>query len=380
MKKFFSLILVSVLVSILQVPSALAVSFQYGDNLVINKDLNDDAYVSAANANISANVLGDLYIAGGNVTISGNVSEDLVVLGGRVTVLGDVGGDLRLVGGQVAVFGNVGDDVVAGAGQVDIGRDSIVEGSVLSSAGLLTVDGVVRGDVRGNMGLLILNGQVVGNVVVAIQDNISFSDGSKIGGNLEYSALVESKIPEGLVAGSVKFNQFDKDSLLESFTYLLLIEKILSFMAALLLAVLLVLFAPNMLIQGAEVAKENVFRAFVIGLFTLIGAFIGSIALMVSIIGIPVAMILLASLLIVSYLSKVFVVAWGASYFLKLKKGVSKIRLFGILFLGLIGYYLISFIPKVGWLIVFVLFLIGVGSIIQLEGKLFKYLKSKKMI
>lgn len=375
MKRIF-LVLLLVLLSI---PGASAVTFQAAENLTLHENILDDSYVVTGNANIEGDTFGDLYIAGGSVVISGAVHEDLVVAGGRVTVLGDVFGDIRVVGGQVAIYGKVGDDVVAAGGQVDIGKSSIVDGSVAVGAGILTVDGEIMEDIRGGMGMLILNGKVNRDVIITVEDNLQIDEKAKIVGDLKYSGLIETDLPKGVVGGKVQFNKFERESLLEHLTYIFFVHKILSYFSALLIALLCVLFIPNMLMKSAMV-RSNFPKAFGIGLLSLIGIFIGSIILMVTVVGAPLALILLSFFVILLFTVKVFVAATCASYFLDFKKKVSKAKLFGVIALFLLGYYIIGIIPFVGWLINMVLFMIGVGIVVEIKMEQVKALKAKKLL
>ncbi len=380
MKKFLSLILASFIFISFAVPVASAVSLETGENVVLTKNILDDAYVVGGNATIESEVYGDLYILGGTVTINSHIHEDLVVGGGRVTITGDVSGDLRILGGQVAVYGNVGDDIVVAGGQVDVGKSSVVGGSLVSGAGILTVDGVIKEDIRGGMGMFILNGTVGRDVIVTIEDSISVSETAEIQGDLNYSALLEASIPEGVVAGETSFNKFDRDTVLQRITYLYFIRKVFSFISALILAALMVAFAPKSLTRAAKITRENVLKTFGIGLLTILSAVIGGIIVMITVVGIPVGLIMAAILLIMFYVSKLFVAAWFAGYVLNYKKKLSRWKLFGGMALALLVYYIVTMIPFVGWLINLVLFFIGIGTIFLLKVEYYKFMKGKNMV
>jgi len=378
MKKVISVIFVLFVSIIFGSLTAFAAELSWGENIVYTDEILDDAYIFAGNGNIEGNVNGDLYIAGGSIVVNGNVSEDLVVVGGKVTVMGNIGGDLRIAGGQASVYSTIGDDVIMVGGQLDIGKTAVVNGSVIVGTGILTVDGYVKEDIRGGLGMLLLNGNVDRNVIVSVEDKLSISKTASIGGNLTYSSLLESDIPEGVVKGTVKFNKFEKEPLLERVTYLFFIQKLVSFLSALVLLLLIVTFMPKSLVQSAEATKQNVFKSFGIGLLTMIAAVIGSILLLITVIGIPLALIILAALVVIFYVAQIFVSVWIAGYFFNLKS-FKKTKLFGVAALGLLLYYLIGFIPFVGWAVKIVLFLVGVGAIVMRKMHYWKFLKDKGM-
>lgn len=378
MKKFLSSIFV-LAIAALFLPSAFATTLTAAENLIMTEKIVGDAYLVGGNASIDADITGDLYIAGGTVTINSNIGQDLVVAGGKVTVVGNVLGDIRLLGGQLAVYGKVGEDIIFAGGSADVGKTAFVNGSVIATAGILTLDGQVKEDVRGVMGILLLNGTVGQNVSVTVEDSMSIANTAKILGSLEYSSLFESKIPEGVVSGTVKFNKFEKQNLLGKFTYWYFVEKLFSFLSAILLALIFVLFAPRALLSAAENTKKAVLKSFGIGLLTMIFAIVGGLILMISVIGIPLSLIIFAGLLIVFYTSQVFVAAWLGSYFFNYKK-FKKIKIFGILLLTMLVYHLVGIVPYLGIAVHLVLFLLGVGSIVMMKMDVMKFLKDKKMI
>lgn len=378
MKRVFAILILLLILS----PAVSAATLQTGENILVTKQALDDSYILAGNGNIEADVLGDLYIGGGSVVINGNVFEDLFVFGGKVTVAGDVAGDVRVVGGQVAIYGNVGDDVLVAGGQVDLGKKATVGGSLFTGSGIVTIDGYVKEQLRGITGMLFLNGSVAGDVIVTVEDSMSISETAKIGGNLEYSALIEATVPEDVVVGEIKFNKFERESVIENLNYLNFLQKVLSFSSALLIILLMVIFMPKTLVKAGDLTHSSILRSFGVGLLTVIAGVIGPILLMITIIGIPISLIIFAVLMITFYFAKIFVAAWLSTYIFdyKTKKIWIKPRFFVALALALLFYYLIDLIPYVGWLLSLILFFIGIGSMVLLKIEYWKFLKEKKML
>lgn len=378
MKKYLASIGLSIVLALSLVTPAFAYNLETGENIVLNQNLLDDTYVFSGNSTIKADIFGDLYVAGGFVVVDGNVQEDLVVVGGRVTVTGNVGGDLRVLGGTVTVYGNVGDDLITAGGIVDIAKDSIISGDVLIAADRLFLDGTVDGGIRGFLSNLNLNGQIQKDVSLTIQDSLFISNTGRVGGNLEYFSLVESSIPQGAVAGIVEYNDFSKN-LSELFT-VFLIYTVKSYLGAILLMFAFVLFAQNALIKSGELARENVSKAFGIGVLSLVLSLITAFILMTTEIGVSISMIILSLFVIMFFVSKVFVAMFFATYVLKDTKKIKKPRLFGILALMMFVYYLLSIIPLVGWIINLALFFLGIGCAVLLKIEHIKALRLKKLL
>ena len=370
------------LASLFVVSSASAFTFVADEDVTLDVASADDAYIAGGNVSIDNDVNGDLWVGGSLVTINGNIAEDLVVIGGRVTVWGDVGGDIRVLGGTLSIYGEVGDDVMVGGGFVDIGKDAVVNGSVLVGAGEITVEGKIMEELRGFTGAMILRGTVVGNVSMVVQESILIDAGAIIGGDFDYSAILKTSVPEGVVKGEISFNKFEEKDVLKGLSYALLLQKAISYIGTLLLTLLIVIFAPRMLIKGANIARRNVLKSMGVGVLTVIAGFIGSIVLFLTIVGIPLGLIVFSGMIVIYYLSTIFVAAWLSNYlfdFAKKKKWLRTKLFFGVS-LGLIASFLIGLIPIVGIFINIILFLVGVGSIVLLKTEYAQFMKDKKMI
>lgn len=381
MKKLFSLFLAIMLSSFLA-GSAIAANFEVAENLILDAPLLEDSYLAGGNVVIDSDISGDLYVAGGEVKINGNITEDLVVIGGRVTVLGNIGDDLRIIGGDVTIYGNVGDDLIMIGGVADVSKKSTIGGSINVGAGYLTLEGEVKKDLYGGVGMLVLGGIVGGDVIVTVEEKLDLSEHAYIGGDLKYSGLIEMDIPEGVVVGEVTFNQFDTEEELEKVTSAYFIYRVISYLSLLLLLFVFVMLAPRALIKAGNTTKENVLKTLGMGVLTAIVGFVGSILLMVTVIGIPLGLIIFAFLFVALYISRIFVAAWLASYVVNYakKKKYLKLHLFFGMAVALLVYYLIAMIPYIGWFISLILFLIGLGSLVMMKKEYYMFLKGKKMV
>lgn len=380
MKKLFANLSLLAVLFALSVTTASATDFKMGENVLLEGTTVGDQYLLGGNITVKSDIAGDLYVAGGNVTINGNVANDTVIAGGKVNIMGNVSGDLRVIGGQVAVYGNISEDLVISGGQVDIGKNAVINGDVFAGAGILSIDGSVVKGLHGVLGTLMLNGSVGGDIVINVQDKMEIASSARVGGSFNYTSMIASQIPTGVVSGKVSFNKFQTEEAKESLLYLYLAERIWSFAGILILALLMSFLAPNLLKKAPAVTKENILKAFGIGLLTMIGAFIGSLILFTTLVGIPLAMIVLAAACIATYLAKIFVALFLTSYVFKLNKVASSIKLFGIITIGLVAYYLIGMIPVVGWIINFIMIIIALGTIVTLKMEVYKHLRAKKLV
>lgn len=380
-KIIFSLLSFVIFSSLLTLPASAAV-LSAGENLLVNENVLDDAYFVAGSADVKGDIFGDAYIAGGNVVIGGNIQEDLVIAGGKVNIIGNVGGDVRVLGGQVSIFGNVGDDLVVVGGQVDVGKNAVVGGSLISSAGMVTVDGEVKEDLRGVAGTLILNGKINHNVDVIVQNDISVAYSAKVGGNFSYSSLIESQIPKNVVAGKITFNKTVNEEKFGDAARDIAMSKVLSYVSALIVLALICAFFKNYVVKSSEFAKQNVMKSMGIGLIALISCFMGGLLLVFTMVGVPLGMMAFVVGLIFLYLGKIFAAIWIGGYFGKFEKNkkLNEFTLFLWCALGLLAYFVVGLIPFAGWLANAGASLVGIGMMVYMKVDYFKLLKAKKLI
>lgn len=383
MKKLFSRFALALVMSIFMMPISQATVFKQAENLLVPDKIMDDAYLLANTGSINEDVLNDLYIAGGDVTINGNVGQDLVVAGGRVVVMGDVLGDIRVIGGQVSIYGKVGEDVLAAGGQVDIGKKSFINGNLYVASGILTLDGQVKGELKGFMGAVVLNGTVGKDVNISVEDKLFIDPAARILGNLEYKSRAEVTFPTAVVTGKTAFTVLEKGEFMKKFTVWFFMKKLLMYASSLLLALFFLFYAPKFVISAGEKIHKSALKAFGIGLLTIFGVVIGGIILLMTMVGVPLALIAFVSLIIAAYVGQLFVASWIGGMMFSYKKGKTeavKMKIFGIWALALFIYHAVSLIPFVGWAANIVLCITGIGALVMTKAEYMQVLKSKKML
>lgn len=249
---------------------------------------------------------------GGTVQIGGrvNVPEgttidgDVVLIGGTLDVRGTIDGNAVTLGGTVRVSGTVRGNVVALGERVELNESAVVEGNVVTAGGRT----IIHPDAR-------IEGRTDGA--------IGFGDG---------------RIPHPLAR-----------------TWELLLIPGLFAVSLLILALW-----PARVEAVTDHFKSNTGRSLVIGLLTMILALPAGILMVVTIIGIPVALLLAAVLLAARLLGYTAVAGLVGKRVMGLtRREVSRIweLAVGVTLLGLIGL-----VPLVGWLIGLLLTAAALGS------------------
>ena len=138
-----------------------------GGSVRQTKSVDGDLVAIAGEFELAAPVDGKALVAGGNVRIASKVDGDLFAAGGNVKISAAIGGHARVAGGNVelASTGSVERDFSVAGGDVDIRGP--VGGNVHIGAGNVLIDSAIGGDVRAASGDLKLgpNARIAGRLI-----------------------------------------------------------------------------------------------------------------------------------------------------------------------------------------------------------------------
>ena len=315
---------------------------------------------------IQGTVNGDAYVAGGQVQIEGTINGDLLVAGGQVTISGRVADDVRAAGGLIALEGTVGKNVTVAGGAVRVGRAAEIGGGLLAAGGNLDLLGSVNREVRAASGEMTLTGKVQGNLTFT-GDRLSVIQGARVGGNLH--AYVEDKdrvkIADGVVSGTTEItvHEVKPESRILGRGPWQFWFKVLWVLSLLVTALVCVLLLPKHL---ADVGATILHRPGMSALWGILGIILMPVAiliLLVTIVGLPLGLLLLASFLWLLYVSQLTLgVALGERFFVKEPKTSGK--RFWAYVLGIIIIQALTLIPYVCVLINLAGVVFGVGALL----------------
>ena len=344
--------------AVLLSPLSLAAVIEGSDKVFRQGQVDDDYYAAGGEVTINAEVDGDVLVAGGNLSVDGRIAGDLSAAGGSVSVRGNVNDDLRLAGGQIEIDAVIGDDLLVTGGDIRINSATRVNGDTRIAAGDITVMGTLNGDLKAAAGNLTISGKIMGDVDFVGQ-TIELLDGAVITGDLSYKSPDNKPInPNASVGGSLLYEEgdWDHDSA-GGFGFLLPLTLIAA-------AILFIMLFPNYAVASAQRLREKPLNSAGLGLLFLVFTPIAAFLLMVIIVGFWVGLTLLILYLVAilaGYLiGCIFVGDWGAGL---LKKDLStRGRRYIAVALAIIALSIVSLVPLLGGLLVFVLLLTGLGG------------------
>lgn len=373
MKKF-SLILTAALMLFLVVPSAYAAEFQGTNSYSLGKTeiVSDDLYAAGQDITIDGTVERSANLGGRTIVISGEVRGDVQAMGETVRVTGKIDGTLRVAASTLVISGTVGRDVFSAAAQTTLDTTAVVSGSLYTYSGQVDVNGKIDGDLRAGAGTVNIVGGASGNAYL-YASQITFGDHGAIGGNLRYTAPQKlSPTDQQKVRGTLDYHETSQKTSRwshqeKTFAALVVGEvfaRVYATLALGLIALLALWLAPilssNVVRQGSEKITKNLLNG---ALFFLIVPFV-LIAILFTIIGIPLALLLGVLYAAAFGLSMLPVAHWvGTRVLAKTQSNRYLVVLVGLVITE-IGVGILKLIPVFGSLTVFVVSVWGFGVIL----------------
>jgi len=337
-----------------------------------SETINDDLYIAGANISVTGATNGDLFAAGQSVLVSGQVRQDLFVGGNSVTITGNVGDDVKIGGNTVLIQGGVDGDAMIGGNQITISGGQI-GGDLLVAGNAVFVEAPVQGKVHIGGATVYINSTVAKDITV---DAAQLELGPKaiINGNLIYRSPKEMIKDSGAkILGTVSYEPKvarDTGHPIKAFISFWLVIKALMILV---LAFLLGLVFKRYSVKAVETAFKSPWVALGKGILTVIVLPIISILLLVTIVGIPLGILGIVSIIAFGILGCALAPIFIGSL---LYKWIGKKEEFQVnwktILLGVVVYCVLGLIPFVGRAIVSLFCLAAIGTIVDLKWQIIK--------
>lgn len=411
--RLLSLAVLVLLVGLVAVSTAQAMETRSGDRIEIGADevVEDDLYVTANEVVVDGTIRGDLIAFGNTISVGGTVEGDLIAAGQSVEIAGTVDDDARIAG-QALLLGEdarVDDDLLAAGFSLENDPDSVVGGTLMYAGYQALLQGTVTEDVNAVANGLELGSEVGGNVdaevdgedggpppgvfapqadIPAVEAGLTLTDSATVGGNLTYESSTEARIDsQAQIEGEVTRSERPADEEEEE-TYTFadaLFDNLRSFVALLLVGLLLIWVAPNWVRRRVGTVLDRPLASLGLGVLSLVAfVILGVVILLATLVlaiifgllslGGLVALILglglLAEVILVlifwistNYLAQI-IVSFLAGVLLveAVRPGRGSGRVLPLV-VGLILYVILRAIPVLGPLVGLVVVLLGLGTL-----------------
>ncbi|MGH7218560.1 MAG: hypothetical protein ACREGE_03920 [Candidatus Microsaccharimonas sp.] len=309
-----------------------------GDVIAQTEKVDGSFFAAGSTIQVTDSVNGDVYIGGQTVTVAGNVTGDVIVAGQNVTISGTVAGSVRVMAQTVTISGDVEGSVSALAQTLTIGDEATIKNDLAFAGQSVTINGTVGRDVTGAVERFHIGGSVGRDVHYTSEVALTKNQSATIGGEVQYT-VAEQYTPRQDFGAKVSGWLYG--------------------IVALVFATLLVaLIAPRWLRSATERAHVAPWKAMLAGFLGFVFIPFAIIVLFITIVGIPVAIALIAAYIVLIGLGYVFAAYYVGRLIFRNKQNTALQAI-----VGAIIYSALLLIPIVGFIAGLLGGLIGFGSV-----------------
>ncbi len=321
-------------------------------------------FVSDEGATMAQPAADDVYILGQHVTIDQTVSGDVYAAGRSVRVSSDIAQDVHAIGQVVEVSqAKIGDDVLAAGNTVTISAaingDLLVAGSDVTILPLTSIGH----DVYAAGENITLNGLIKGNVYVS-GNTVTVASGTVIEGNLISRGSKPPMLQEGAIVKGATRHILATVMEKQAETSNRLMGWVRHVLALFLGGWVLSFIFPTLIGSSIVLARQQTGRSFIVGLLWFIAFMPVAIILLMTVLGLSLGFLIISlSIAFFTMGSMAAAVLLGVWLSHAIHRG-SDIGWPQIL-MGSVVYAGLQELPMVGWVIIFALFLISLGALLQ---------------
>lgn len=344
-----------------------------------NQIINDNFIGFGETIDINGPVNGDVIVAGLTININSTVQGDIIAAGNTINIQGEVLGNVRVVGNTVDLDAIIGKNTNILAQSFSTTPTNSIGWSLSYGAATTNLKGAVGGHVDGGANASYISAEIGGNAnIYANEENgkISLTEKAKIGGNFTYSSVTTPTISNLAVIGG---DTIQKDSIIQpvnksDLSRFLGISgaffKIIGIFGLFVVGLIIISILRKDSVKIIDYMQKEPAKSFGWGLVFLILVPIVCFILLFTIIGVPLAVIVMAMYLVILYISKVFVGLFIGRWTLLNFKKDKKNKSFSLLLAMIIGvtfFYVVTSIPVIGWLANIVAVVWAFGAIIEIK-------------
>jgi cytoskeletal protein CcmA (bactofilin family) len=307
---------------------------------------------------IPDSIPGDAIVAGGEIAFSGVAGGDFIGAGGQQELGGRIAGDVRAAGGELMLTGVVEKNVTAAGGRVEIGEGATIGGNAYLAGQNLRVAGEIDGFLRAAGQNVVLDGTIAGSVDVR-SGSLRVGPGARIAGDLTYGVPPEDVVidPGAQIAGQVIERPTPEGPPIGLFRALWMI----GFLVA---GTVVVALFPGATSAAEASLRARPAAAFGFGLLWVIVVPLCIVAIAITGVGLPLALIIAALYLISLYLGRAVLAVWMGRWLLRGRDRPGRGGVVVAFLIGAIILLLLGLVPVVGGMVMIVATVLGLGALV----------------
>jgi len=346
-------------------------SVHVDDGDSVSREFGSDYFGVGGMLTLTDSIRGDALLAGGSVSTAGEIDGDLVAAAGELSIGGAIGDDLYAAGGNVQFDAIVQGNARVAGGDVNVGPATVVVGGLSLAGARVEFNGNAHEYLHASGGSVRINGIVQGDAEVRAEELVVGPE-ARIGGRLLYRGSGEPEVAAGaLISGGLEampddeVHRFDElrpraHDAVHGF------GRLLWFAGVFAAGALYLLLVPRFASEAAATVGRKPLPSLGLGLaIALCVPFVAAV-LLITIIGIPLALLLVALYLVVLFLGWMTTALYlGQRGLAVLRAGQPTTRGWQIvaLLLALVALWLVRQVPVIGGLVGLVALLVGIGAL-----------------
>jgi cytoskeletal protein CcmA (bactofilin family) len=294
--------------------------FKGGANVTVDagESIGGELIVTGANLNLGGDFQGGLKAFGANVAVPGKVKEELLVAGANVNLSGIFHDEVKAFAANVVLAGTFDEDVEVAAARVILAPTAVVKGNLRYAAA-------------------VMDRQPGSQVLGKLERKTEAFETEKMERWREKGRKV------GLAAGIIFW--------------------VVSTAALILVGVLVRAFFSGTSERAVGLISDSPWATLGVGLVFLVVVPVALVIAMITLVGIPAAIIAGLLYMVFVYVSRVFIGVWIGRKVMGVFKRGRVSSFFWPLVIGIIILGLIGLIPFLGWLFRVFCLLVGLGAL-----------------
>jgi len=340
--------------------------------LAEGEEYNANIYWAGEQLIIDGDVNGDIFAAGNSIIINGNVNGDILGAAETIRITGVIDGNVRLIAKKIIIDGQIKRGATIAGESIYFNEKSSIGATALAFARSIEMRGDISGNLDGAAESLFISGKLTHTNVKV--DKLVISEFAEIKGNLNYKAVIEAEIGEGaIIGGEINFTEGTIRDFSKYETPGFIFGLLMKFLSLFALGFVILSLVKRPTILVIRKMKEDPMKAILWGLVSFIVIPLLALAFAITIIGLPIAFVLIALYFVLLYFAYIYsgllVGRWVAAKF------KWKMTWPWALLLGLFILIVLVALPFIGGLFFFIAMWWGLGGIIQVKRE---YLLPKK--
>lgn len=325
-----------------------------------SETIDSTVFMGGRDVNIYGTINGDLFCGAQNLNISGTVNGDVICGAQTINLSGHVTGDIRVAAQTINFTGTVDGNATVAAQTLNTDTKSKITRDASMAGNDLNLNGKIGRDLAAGGANITIGGEI-GRDIKSGGNQMTLLSSAKVGGGIDYTSKNKVVIQQGAdVTGSVTYHYPSKKHV--DFPRVAAFSGAIALFVALMLLVkafVLTALFPRFVHGAISRGLKRPWWALLVGFGASILAPIVGVLLLISIIGIPLAIMMFIFWVLISLLS-----GWFAAYWLGRMIWRSQTNPLMIVLIGGLVLLLLIMVPYLGFFVLLLAFWLGMGMIL----------------